>query len=134
MKNFIETILTTAGGILGWYFGGFDGLFYVLVAFIVIDYVTGVVCGIITKALSSKTGFKGIFKKVLILVLVGIGHLLDSQMIGSGSTVRTAILFFYCANEGVSILENCAALGLPVPKKLQSILAQLRTDNDEEKK
>ena len=91
-------------------------------------------CGFLNKKLSSEVGFRGIFKKVLILLLVGIGHLLDTQIIGSGSTVRTAIIFFYCANEGISILENCAAIGLPVPKKLQSVLAQLRTDNDEEKK
>lgn len=134
MKGWYEAVFATIGGILGWFLGGFDGFFYALVAFIVIDYITGVMCGFLNKKLSSEVGFRGIFKKVLILLLVGIGHLLDTQIIGSGGTVRTAIIFFYCANEGISILENCATIGLAVPKRLQNILAQLRTDNDEEKK
>ena len=96
-----------------------------LIVFVVADYVTGVMCAIIDKKLSSEVGFKGIFKKVLIFILVGIAHILDVYVIGGGSILRTAVIFFYMSNEGVSLLENAAHLGLPVPKQLQEVLKQL---------
>ena len=91
----------------------------------VADYITGVMCAIVEKKLSSEIGFKGIFKKVLIFILVGVGHLIDTNLIGDGSVLRTAIIFFYCSNEGVSMLENAGRLGLPIPEKLKDILVQL---------
>lgn len=123
--NWVQIGLATIGGFLGWFLGGFDGFLYALVTLMVADYITGVMCAIVDKTLSSEVGFRGIFKKVLILVLVGIGHVIDVNLIGDGSVLRTAIIFFYCSNEGVSMLENASRLGLPIPEKLKDVLAQL---------
>ena len=130
--NTIQLIFTAVGGWLGWFLGGCDGLLYALIAFVVIDYITGVMCAIADKKLSSAVGFKGICKKVLIFALVGGGHILDAFVIGSGSVLRTAIIFFYLSNEGVSLVENCAHLGLPVPQKLKDVLEQLHNRAEKE--
>ena len=123
--NFIQLIFAAVGGWLGWFLGGCDGLLYALIAFCFIDYLSGVACAIADHNLSSQIGFKGIFKKVLIFLLVVIGHILDTQVIGSGSVLRTAVIFFYLSNEGVSLIENAAHLGLPIPEKLKDVLEQL---------
>lgn len=123
--NTIQAIFAAVGGWLGYFLGGCDGLLYALVAFAVVDYITGVMCAIADKRLTSKVGFKGICRKVLMLLLVGIAHILDTQVIGTGSVLRTAIIFFYISNEGVSLLENASRLGLPIPQKMKDVLAQL---------
>lgn len=135
MKEFwttIQVIFAGIGGWLGWFLGGCDGLLYALLAFVVIDYITGIMCAVVDKKLSSAVGFKGIFKKVLIFALVGVGHILDTRVIGSGSVLRTAVIFFYLSNEGVSLLENATYLGLPVPQKLKSVLEQLHDRSEKE--
>lgn len=133
--NTIQMVFTALGGWLGWFLGGCDGLLYTLIAFAVIDYLTGIMCAINDHTLSSEVGFRGICRKVLIFLLVGIANILDVNVIGSGSVLRTAVIFFYLSNEGVSLLENAAHLGLPVPEKLKDVLAQLhdRTDEKEDK-
>ena len=123
--NTIQLIFTGIGGWLGYFLGGWDGLLYALIAFVVIDYITGVMCAISDRTLSSEVGFKGIFRKVLIFMLVGAANILDVHVIGTGSVMRTAIIFFYISNEGVSLLENAGHLGLPIPEKLKAVLAQL---------
>ena len=123
--NTIQVIFTGVGGWLGWFLGGCDGLLYALVLFVVVDYITGVMCAAADHKLSSEVGFKGICRKVLIFLLVGIGHVLDAQIIGTGSVLRTAVIFFYLSNEGVSLLENAGHLGLPIPEKLKVVLEQL---------
>ena len=123
--NTIQVIFTAVGGWLGWFLGGCDGLLYALVLFVVVDYITGVMCAAADHKLSSEVGFKGICRKVLIFLLVGIGHVLDAQIIGNGSVLRTAVIFFYLSNEGVSLLENAGHLGLPIPEKLKVVLEQL---------
>lgn len=128
MKEFWNTIqlaFAAVGGWLGYFLGGCDGLLYALLAFVVIDYITGVMYAIADKTLSSEVGFKGICRKVLIFLLVGIANVLDVQVIGTGSVLRTAVIFFYISNEGVSLLENAAHLGLPVPEKIKTVLEQL---------
>lgn len=120
-----QIAVSAFGGWLGWFLGGVDGFLYALIAFVVVDYLTGVMCAIVNRKLSSEIGFRGIFKKVVIFALVGVGHLIDSKIIGDGSVIRTAVIFFYLSNEGVSLLENTTRLGLPVPEKLRDILAQL---------
>lgn len=130
--NTTQLIFAAVGGWLGWFLGGCDGLLYALIAFVVIDYITGVMCAIVDKRLSSRVGFKGICKKVLIFTLVGMGHILDTHIIGSGSVLRTAVIFFYISNEGVSLLENATYLGLPVPKKIKLILEQLHDRSEKE--
>lgn len=131
--NTAQVIFVAIGGWLGYFLGGCDGLLIALVVFVAVDYVTGVMCAISDKKLSSEVGFKGICRKVLIFLLVGIANILDVQVIGTGSVLRTAVIFFYLSNEGVSLLENAAHLGLPVPEKMKDILAQLhdRAENTE---
>lgn len=135
MKEFwttIQVVFAVIGGWLGWFLGGCDGLLYALLAFVVIDYITGVMCAVVDKKLSSAVGFKGIFKKVLIFAVVGIGHILDTQIIGTGSVLRTAVIFFYLSNEGVSLIENAGHLGLPIPEKLKNVLEQLHKRSEKE--
>lgn len=130
----IQLAFSALGGFLGWYLGGVDGFLYALIAFVLVDYVTGVMCAIADKKLSSAVGFKGICRKVLIFVLVGIGNLVDVYVLGEAGVLRTAVIFFYLSNEGVSLLENSAHLGLPIPQKLKSVLEQLHNRNEKEEK
>ena len=132
--NTIQLIFFAVGGWLGYFLGGCDGLLYALIAFVVIDYITGVMCAIINKQLSSEVGFKGIFRKVLIFLLVGIANIIDVQVIGTGAVLRTAVIFFYISNEGVSLLDNAGHLGLPIPEKIKTVLEQLhdRAENGKE--
>lgn len=123
--NLIQFIFTAVGGWLGYFLGGCDGLLIALVVFVAVDYLTGVMCAVSDKKLSSEVGFKGICRKVLIFLLVGIANILDARVIGTGSVLRTAVIFFYLSNEGVSLLENAAHLGLPVPEKIKTVLEQL---------
>lgn len=129
--SWIQFCFAAVGGLLGWFLGGLDGFLYALIAFVVLDYLTGVMCAMLDKKLSSEIGAKGIFKKVLIFVLVGVGHILDEQILGGvagnggNGVIRTAVVFFYLSNEGISILENAAHIGLPVPQKLKDVLEQL---------
>ena len=127
----IQIAIAAVGGFLGWAIGGLDGFVYALIAFVVIDYITGIMCAVVEKKLSSAVGFRGIFKKITILALVAVGHMVDEHIIGAVgfvndySAVRTAIIFFFLSNEGLSLLENAASLGLPIPQKLKDVLAQL---------
>lgn len=133
MKDIIHTlqlIFAAIGGYIGWFLGGFDGLLYALVAFVIIDYITGIMVAVLEKKVSSSIGFKGIFKKVLIFTFVGIGHIVDIYILQNGSAVRTAVIFFYLSNEGLSILENAAKIGLPVPEKLKKVFTELNKEGD----
>ena len=132
--NAIQFMFAAIGGWLGYFLGGCDGLLYALIAFVAIDYITGVMCAINDKALSSEVGFKGICRKVLIFLLVGIANILDLNVIGTGSVLRTAVIFFYISNEGVSLLENASHLGLPVPQKIKAVLEQLHDRAEDEEK
>ena len=143
MKNFsidiiwakVQAAVAAIGGYLGYFVGGVDGLMTALLIFMVLDYITGLMCAIADKQLSSAVGFKGICKKVLILMLVGVAHIVDLHVVGTGDALRSAVVCFYLSNESVSMLENAAHLGLPIPEKLKSVLAQLHgriDDIDEE--
>ena len=131
--NLCQFLFTAVGGWLGYFLGGCDGLLIALVVFAVADYLTGVMCAISDKKLSSAVGFKGICRKVIIFMLVGIAHMIDVNIIATGSVLRTAVIFFYLSNEGVSLLENAGHLGLPIPAKLKAVLEQLhdRAEKDE---
>lgn len=130
--NIIQLIFTAVGGWLGYFLGGCDGLLVALVVFVTVDYLTGVMCAIEDKTLSSEVGFKGICRKVIIFMLVGIAHVLDVNVIATGSVLRTAVIFFYLSNEGVSLLENAGHLGLPIPEKLKDVLEQLHDRAEKE--
>ncbi len=135
MKEFVNVIecgFAAMGGYLGWALGGFDGFLYALIAFVAVDYLTGLMAAAVEKKLSSEAGFKGIFKKVVIFCLVAVGHIVDRHIIHAGSALRTAMIFFYLSNEGISILENASRIGLPVPEKLKAVLEQLREEKSRE--
>ena len=127
----IKIICGIAGGIIGFLFGEIDGLLIALLTVIVIDYATGLVCAKINKNLSSSVGFKGLAKKGLMLSIVVIANIIDTQVIKSGSAFRSAVICFYLANESISILENAGKLGVPLPKKLKEILIQLKEENND---
>ena len=135
MKNLInnlQIIFTAIGGYLGYILGGLDGFIYALITFVVIDYLTGIMAAIVERKLSSEIGFRGIFKKVLIFLLVTVGNIIDKNLVGTGGAVRTAVIFFYISNEGISIIENSIRIGLPVPEKLKSVLEQLKDKEGDE--
>ncbi|HEM3460746.1 TPA: phage holin family protein [Streptococcus suis] len=120
-----KILFSMIGGLIGSLFGELDGILYALLFFIIIDYLTGIFAAVVEKQLSSSIGFRGIFKKIAILFLVSLGHLIDTTIIKQGGTIRTMVIFFYLSNEGLSILENTVRIGLPIPEKLQAILKQI---------
>ena len=140
MRNFsidivwakIQMAAAAIGGWLGYFLGGMDGLMIALIVFMALDYITGLMCAVIDKKLSSAVGFKGICKKVLIMMLVGVAHIVDLHVVGTGQALRSAVICFYLSNEGVSVLENAGHLGLPIPEKLKDILAQLHNRSDKD--
>ena len=123
--NLCQLVFTAVGGWLGYFLGGCDGLLIALVVFVVADYITGVMCAVTDRKLNSEVGFKGICRKVIIFMLVTIAHVIDVTVIATGSVLRTAVTFFYLANEGLSVTENAAHLGLPIPETLKEVLEQL---------
>ena len=141
MRNFsidiiwakIQMAIAALGGWLGYFLGGMDGLMIALIIFMVLDYITGLMCAVIDKKLSSAVGFKGICKKVLILMLVGVANVVDIHFVGTGSALRSAVICFYLSNEGLSLLENAVHIGLPIPDKMKDVLAQLHGRTDEKK-
>ena len=132
--NLVQCAFAAAGGFFGWFVGGLDGLLYALVAFVVVDYLTGLMAAGLEKKLSSGVRFRGIFRKVVIFCLVAAGHIIDIHVVGTGSVLRTAVIFFYLSNEGISILENAGRIGLPVPEKLKNVLEQLKEEREDEGK
>lgn len=138
MRNFsidlvwakVQAAVAAIGGYIGYFVGGVDGLMTALIIFMVIDYITGLMCAVADKKLSSAVGFKGICKKVLIILLVGVAHIVDLHVVGTGSALRSAVVCFYLSNEGVSLLENAAHLGLPIPDRLKMALEQLHDRED----
>lgn len=135
MKDFmmlLQCFFAAMGGALGAVLGGWDGFLYALIVFVVVDYLTGVLVAIVSHRLSSSVGFHGIAKKVVIFFLVAVGYVVDSLVIQNGNVIRTAVIFFYLSNEGISILENVALMGLPVPEKLRGVLEQLKEHREDE--
>ena len=128
----IQMACTAIGGWLGFFLGGLDGLLIALIIFMALDYVTGIMCAVLDKTLSSRVGFRGIFKKALILIMVGIANIVDVHVVGTGSALRGAVICFYLSNEGLSLLENAAYIGLPIPEKLKEILSQLHHRTEKE--
>ncbi|CCI62856.1 Uncharacterized protein CA_C1842 [Streptococcus dysgalactiae subsp. equisimilis AC-2713] len=120
-----KILFSMIGGLIGSLFGELDGILYALLVFIIIDYLTGIFAAVVEKQLPSSIGFRGIFKKIAILFLISLGHLIDTAIIKQGGTIRTMVIFFYLSNEGLSILENTVRIGLPIPEKLQAILKQI---------
>lgn len=129
--NYFKIIIAALGTGITWLFGTWDTALIVLVSFMALDYLTGVLRAVVNKEVSSDTGLKGIARKTVIFIVLIVAVLLD-RLLNTGTWVfRTLICYFYIANEGISLLENCAGLGLPIPDKLKDALAQLK---DGEKK
>ena len=129
--NLVQCAFAAVGGFFGWFVGGLDGMLYALIAFVVVDYITGLMAAGLEKKLSSGVGFRGIFKKVVIFCLVAVGNIIDTYIIQNGRVLRTAVVFFYLSNEGISILENVGRIGLPIPEKLRSVLEQLKEEKSD---
>ena len=129
----IQIAVSALGGWFGYFLGGVDGLLIALIVFMALDYLTGPMCAVLDKKLSSAIGFRGIFKKASILILVGIANIVDVHVVGTGSALRGAVICFYLSNEGLSLLENAAYIGLPVPERLKEVLAQLHRRDEKEK-
>ena len=129
----IQIAVSALGGWFGYFLGGVDGLLIALIVFMALDYLTGLMCAVLDKKLSSAIGFRGIFKKASILILVGIANIVDVHVVGTGSALRGAVICFYLSNEGLSLLENAAYIGLPVPERLKEVLAQLHRRDEKEK-
>lgn len=123
--NSCKTVSALIGGVIGWFLGGMDTLIYALIAFVSIDYITGVWLAVLEKKVSSDIGFKGIGRKMMIFVLVALGNIIDQLIIGNGSTLRCMLIMFYLSNEGISIIENAGKMGLPLPQKLKAVMKQL---------
>lgn len=128
--EFIKALLVAIGGYIAWFLGGFDGILIALCVFALVDYLTGVIAAVIEKKLSSQIGSRGIARKILMFFLVGVSAVLDMYVLGGESPIREIVIVFYIANEGISIIENSARLGLPVPKKLIDVLEQLKSKGD----
>lgn len=128
-----RAIFASIGGAVGWFFGGLDGFMYALLTFILVDYITGVTAAAIKHELSSEVGARGIAKKVGELILVGIANVLDQRILQHGAAMRTLVIFFYVANEGLSILENLRKIGVPIPKPLADFLKKMKDDNNGKK-
>ena len=131
IEEVVNGVSLTIGAWLGYALGGYDGFLYALVLFVVVDYITGVMCAVVEKELASELGYKGIFKKVMLFGLVGIANIIDANLIGDGSVIRTAVIFFYLSNEGISILENAGRLGVPIPESLKEVLIQLKKKGED---
>ena len=128
MRDFwtmMKTAFAAVGAWLGYFLGGNDGLLYALLVFVIVDYITGVMCALEDRKLSSAVGFRGLCRKVLTFLLVGIAQVLDVHVLNQPGVLRTAVIFWAIANNGLSILENAAHLGLPVPEQLKAVLEQL---------
>lgn len=126
-----KILFAEIGTILLYYIGGMDKLIYTLIALVSVDYITGVVSAVMHKELDSRVGYKGIFHKIIIFCLVGVANLLDRNILNSGEVLRTAVILYYIANEGVSIIENAGEIGIPIPEKLLDVLQQLKGDDED---
>lgn len=134
LQTIFDMVAATIGAALGFLFGEVTGLFWALIAFMALDYTTGIINAVVSKKLSSAVGFKGLAKKFVILIFVAVGHIIDTYILGGTPAIMSAVMLFYLANEGISIIENAARLGLPVPKKLVEIMEQLKEKSEEEEK
>ncbi len=134
-KTCIDFFYASIVGLMGWFFGGLDGFVKVLLTFSVIDYFSGLaVAGWINHNISSAVGFKGITKKCIMFSFVGIAHLLDKYLLGDSQALRVAVALFYIGNEGISIIENADALGVPFPKVLKDKFLGLKENSKAEEK
>ncbi|WP_394373068.1 holin family protein [Anaerococcus vaginalis] len=127
-KDLVKIFFTIFGSLIGFFLGDLDIFIYSLTAFVICDYISGIIRAGFERKLSSKIGFKGILKKIMIFIIVGIANICDKSLIKNEPMIRNAIIFFYIANEGLSILENALAIDLPIPKKLKILLEQFKEE------
>ena len=128
----IKSAAAAIGGAAAYLWGPWDALITALIALVAIDYVTGVICAAANKRLSSEIGFKGLIKKALIFALVAVAGVADKVIPATNQAIRAAVILFYIANEAISILENAAELGLPVPEKLKAVLIKTKGEDKAE--
>lgn len=127
-KDLVKIFFTIFGSLIGFFLGDLDIFIYSLTAFVICDYISEIIRAGFERKLSSKIGFKGILKKIMIFIIVGIANICDKNLIKNQAMIRSSIIFFYIANEGLSILENALAMDLPIPKKLKILLEQFKEE------
>ena len=131
-QDFLDFIFASFIGIMAWFFGGLDGFFQVLLAFSVVEYLSGVAVAWAKHQISSRIGFNGILRKSVMFALVGVANLVDNTFLGSSDAVRTVVVLFYIGNEGISIMENAYTLGVPFPDALKKRFLQfIKQDNQD---
>lgn len=133
LRYALDGVIAAGAGLFAFLFGDITPLFWAVLAFMVLDYLTGVIVAIINKNLSSEIGFKGLAKKLLILVFIALAHILDVNVLGTYPVLQSAVMMFFLANEGISLIENAAKLGVPVPSKLLDVLKQLKQQGESDK-
>lgn len=132
-ETFLKWLSAEVCALTSLLWGGMDGLLFALLAVMCLDFATGLIVGGAQRKLNSEVCFRGLAKKMLILVMVALGHVLDAHIFGGSAAVcRSAVIGFYVANEGLSILENAGKLGMPFPKKLRQMLEQLKNEEDDD--
>lgn len=130
MEKYFNGIVAIVATFFTYLFGSWDLALQVLIVFMILDYGTGVLYAYLTNQLNSEVGFKGLVKKLMILVVLIIGVMLD-RMLGNGTWVfRTLVCYFYIANEGISLLENVGNIGIPIPNKIRNALEQLNKNEE----
>ena len=128
----IKGAIAALGGAAAYLWGPWDALINALIALVALDYVTGVICAAANKRLSSEIVFKGLIKKAVIFALVAVAGVADKVIPATNQAIRAAVILFYIANEAISILENAAELGLPVPEKLKAVLIKTKGEDKAE--
>lgn len=133
LKLFLDGLIATCASLFAFLYGDITPLFWAVLAFMVLDYITGVIVAITKHELSSEIGFKGLAKKFLILIFIALAHILDVNVLNTFAVLQSAVMMFFIANEGISLVENAAKLGLPIPSKFLDILKQLKKQGEAEK-
>lgn len=126
INTFYNSLVAAFGVIVGFLFGDMRGCLIALICFIVLDFITGVLTGVVEKNLSSEVAYRGIIRKIIELIIVIAAHMIDKYICGTGDVIMTSVCFLFISTEGISLLENAARLGVPIPNKLVETLSQLK--------
>ena len=132
IRLFVDGAIAVGASLFAFLYGDITPLFWAVLAFMILDYITGLIVAFIRKEISSEVGFKGLAKKFLILIFIALAHILDVNVLNTYPVLQSAVMMFFIANEGISLIENAAKLGLPIPGKLLDVLKQLKKQGENE--
>lgn len=131
-KNYFDMVCGLFGGVVTYLLGGFDTALQVILLFMILDYITGIIASALNGGLNSEVGAKGLAKKAGIIIMIILGSLLDRLTMNDEFIFRNVVIFFFIANEGISITENLGRIGLPIPEKIKNVLEQLKEEKESE--